>query len=153
MRPLEQADLDELLAIQEEGSVLALAEIFPQDAYPFPRESIRDRWVEEIEDPGIHAWVAVEAGSLAGFAATRRDELLHFGTAVRTWGSGLASELHDAVIASLAEDYAVARLYVFEGNHRARRFYHKHGWSPTGSSTSSAFQPHPVLLEYQLKLG
>ncbi|MGC4943387.1 N-acetyltransferase family protein [Kribbella sp. DT2] len=166
---MNASDLDELLVVQEEGAVLGLSEVFPQDSYPFPRESIRERWAEELLDPAIVCWVAISAaggdagsvvggnrgiraGQPAGFAATRGNELLHFGTAVWSWGSGLASELHDAVIDGLRADWPAARLHVFEGNARARRFYAKHGWVPTGSSTRSAFAPHPVLLGYRLDL-
>jgi len=39
---------------------------------------------------------------------------------------------------------------VFADNRRARRFYEKHGWRPTGRSSVSSFEPYPVLLEYVL---
>ncbi|GAB2576885.1 hypothetical protein GCM10027269_36610 [Kribbella endophytica] len=149
---MDASDLDELLVVQEEGAVLGLGAVFPQAEYPFPRESIRDRWAVEIADPAIQAWVAVVDGRLAGFAATRYDELLHFGTAVSSWGSGLASELHDAVIGTLRGDWPGAHLHVFEENHRARRFYAKHGWFETGSSKRSAYAPQPLMLEYRLDL-
>ncbi len=41
-----------------------------------------------------------EQGRITGFAALRVDELLHFGTAVDLWGTGLARELHDALLAA-----------------------------------------------------
>lgn len=87
---------------------------------------------------------------VSGFAATRADELLHFGTSPTTWGSGLAPDLHAAVLAtSLAtSDSPLARLRVFEANLRARRFYEKHGWRPTGGRSRTSFPPHPQLLEY-----
>jgi hypothetical protein len=34
----------------------------------------------------------VHEGRIVGFAATRDNELFHFGTAVETWGTGLAVE-------------------------------------------------------------
>jgi RimJ/RimL family protein N-acetyltransferase len=152
LRPMVQSDLDDLVVVQEEGAVLGLAAVFPQAEYPFPRDSIRKRWAEEIGDPAIRAWVAVDAGRLSGFAATQGDELLHFGTAVWSWGSGLASELHDGVLATLRGQWPSAHLHVFEGNHRARRFYAKHGWLATGSSKRSAYAPQPLMLEYRLDL-
>ncbi|MEV6287391.1 GNAT family N-acetyltransferase [Kribbella sp. NPDC051770] len=152
LRAMERPDLGELLVLQEEGAVLGLAEVFPQAEYPFPRDSIRDRWAVELDDPAIRAWVAVDDAGLVGFAATRYDELLHFGTAVRSWGSGAASELHDAALGTLRGEWPGVHLHVFEGNHRARRFYAKHGWVATGSSKRSAYEPRPVLLEYRLEL-
>lgn len=44
-------------------------------------------------------------------------------------------------------------LRVFADNGRARRFYAKHGWQPTGATSRSSYPPHPVLLEYVLPGG
>lgn len=112
-----------------------------------------ERWLREIGDTAIHVNVCTDhQGVIKGFAATRAEELLHFGTAYATWGSGLASELHDAVLATLPETSGVTavRLWVFEANHRARRFYEKHGWRQTSRRTRTSFPPHPVLVEYVL---
>ena len=144
-------DLPELIALQEAGAVIGMADVFPQDRYPFPRHTILDRWREEIADPTIGAYVAVDDDDrLVGFAATTGRELLHFGTAVDTWGRGTAGELLERVVASLRAAGAQPVLRVFAGNERARRFYEKHGWRPTGASSVSSFEPHPVLLEYSL---
>lgn len=145
-----EADLDALLELQEEGAVRALSHIFPQDEHPFPRDTLRSRWRDEIADPGVNTYVITDEDQMVGFAATRDDELLHFGTAVRTWGTGLAAEAHDILVGQLAaEGVAVARLRVFEENRRARRFYEKLGWLPTGNTSRTSFPPHPVLVEYR----
>jgi hypothetical protein len=44
------------------------------------------------------------------------------------------------------------RLRVFLANGRARRFYEKLGWRPTGQESKTAFPPYPTLLEYGLDL-
>ena len=142
-------DLDALMPLQAQGAVTALSNLFPQDEYPFPNEVIQQRWIRELTDPAITPYVAVdEAADLVGFAARRDDELLHFGTAVRTWGSGLATWLHDALIATFPDDLDQLRLRVFDENQRARRFYEKLGWVPTGAQTRTSYPPHPTLLEY-----
>ena len=41
-------------------------------------------------------------------------------------------------------------LRLFADNGRARRFYDKQGWQPTGASSRSGYPPNPVLLEYVL---
>lgn len=146
LREAGPADLDAILDVQQEGSVRALAEIFPQDRYPFPRAELADRWIEEIEDPSVRVFVILRGCEVAGFAALREDQLLHLGTAVSTWGSGLASTAHAEILALLPES---PRLWVFAANHRARRFYAKHGWQPTGRTRPTAFEPHPQLLEYR----
>jgi len=105
----------------------------------------------EIEDPDIGTYVAVDdGGCLVGFAATIRGELLHFGTAIDTWGDGAASELLGVVVCWLRQVTAEPTLRVFADNGRARRFYDKHGWTPTGAQSVSSFEPRPILLEYSL---
>jgi len=148
------SDLPALIAVQQAGALQALAHIFPQDTYPFPRATIQARWAAEIADPDIKVYVIEQdAARIAGFAAVRDNELLHFGTAVETWGSGLAAAAHSEVIERLAATGSTrARLRVFEANQRARRFYEKLGWRPTDRISRTSFPPHPVLLEYELDL-
>jgi len=126
--------------------------VFPQDEFPFTPESVRHRWEQELVDPGVDCFVVTDIDeSVAGFAALRGDEFLHFGTALATWGSGLAGRAHDEVLARWAgEGLRRAWLRVFEGNLRARRFYERRGWEPTGERTRSGFAPHPVLLTYAI---
>ncbi|MGO8874682.1 MAG: N-acetyltransferase family protein [Acidimicrobiales bacterium] len=151
LRQAAESDLDSLLTVQEEGATRALSHIFPQDTHPFPRETLRSRWVTELADPGIRAYVITnDDDEVLGFAATRDDELLHFGTAVETWGTGVAAAAHDALLRTLADQGVTqARLRVFEENHRARRFYEKLGWQPTEQRSRTSFPPHPVLVEYR----
>jgi RimJ/RimL family protein N-acetyltransferase len=137
VRPATEADLLELVAMQEPAAVAGLGHIFPQDTHPFPRDAVLQRWRAELADPEVDVSVAVTRtadgagdGRIIGFAATRGNELLHFGTALDTWGTGVATELHDAVLAGLRAhhpDAAEARLRVFEANTRARRFYERLG--------------------------
>jgi RimJ/RimL family protein N-acetyltransferase len=154
LREAAVADLPALLDVQQAGAVKALGHIFPQDTHPFPRAGLEARWTREIADPGVGAYVIEDdTGRIAGFAALRGEELLHFGTAVETWGSGLAAAAHDDLMARLAATgRTAARLRVFEENGRACRFYQKLGWRPTGHRTRTSFPPHPVLVEYELDL-
>lgn len=149
------ADVHPLVDVQQQGAVLGLSHVFPQDTHPFPREDIARRWIAEIADPATQAYVCTDdQGNITGFAATRGGELLHFGTSPTTWGSGLAAELHDAVLGTIAETASgtCVRLRVFEANLRARRFYEKLGWRQTGVRTATSFPPHPELLEYDRRL-
>ncbi|WP_144124094.1 GNAT family N-acetyltransferase [Catellatospora sichuanensis] len=150
LRLAEPEDLDDLLDVQQEGAQRALAHIFPQDTHPFPRDLIFARWVAEIADPGIEVYVIEREGRVSGFAATRGDELLHFGTAADTWGTGLAAAAHDDILKRLsAAGVTLARLRVFEENHRAIRFYEKLGWQRTPARTRTSFPPYPVLVGYE----
>jgi RimJ/RimL family protein N-acetyltransferase len=153
VRPATADDLDALLDVQQEGAVAGLAHIFPQELYPFPRLAVRRRWAEELDDPSTHVYICVDGeGEVVGFAATQADELLHFGTAVRTWGTGTAEQLHNALLGELARtaptESGDLRLRVFEANTRARRFYETLGWRATAQRTRSTFAPYAVLVEY-----
>ncbi len=145
-------DLRGLIPMQEEGAVKALAHVFPQDAHPFPRQAIEDRWRRELGASDIDAYVATTGttGELVAFAARRGDELLHFGTASTTWGSGLATWVHDRLVETYPPEVGRLRLRVFAENRRARSFYAKLGWLPTGRQSRSTFEPRPVLVEYAL---
>jgi RimJ/RimL family protein N-acetyltransferase len=155
LRPATADDLDALLDVQQEAAVAGLGHIFRQDEYPFPRSIVRQRWAAELEDRSTNVYLFVEDTSmLIGFAATRANELLHFGTALHTWGTGVAQRLHEALLLELARtaplDIPFLSLCVFEANLRARRFYERLGWRATERRTTSAFAPYAVLVEYRL---
>jgi RimJ/RimL family protein N-acetyltransferase len=154
LRNATVSDVPGLIEVQESGALRALGHIFPQEAHPFPRAEIRARWAAEISDPDVEVYVVEDdAGGIVGFAAIRGDELLHFGTAVETWGTGLAASVHARLMERLAATGAKrARLWVFEENRRARRFYEKLGWRRTDRLRRTSFPPHPVLLAYELDL-
>ncbi len=100
-----------------------------------------------LADPGVWACVA-EAGDRivgqimlvpAARAARPVDEpgLAHLRNLFvdrHRWGSGLASALLDAAVESARErGFAELRLFVAEGQARARRFYEREGWRPAGA--------------------
>ena len=154
LRPMTPADLDELMIVQRVGAVVGLGHIFPQEQFPFPVDVVRRRWEAEIASADVDCFVILdERRVVAGFAAVRGDEFLHFGTAVESWGTGLAGRAHDEVVALwVGCGHRRARLRVFEGNVRARRFYERRGWRPTGDRSVTSFPPHPVLLGYEREL-
>ena len=69
------------------------------------------------------------------------------------WGSGLAKILHDTMLDSMRErGYTRAVLWTPIGADRARGFYAKHGWQPTGAvdpDNSLGLE----LMEYALDLS
>lgn len=154
LRRLRPSDLDTLLAVQREGAIAGLGHIFPQEEHPFPTAEVRARWERELADESVDAFAIVLAGELAGFAATRANEFLHFGTAVNTWGSGLAGIAHDEVIEHFRHrGHPTAFLWVFEDNHRAVRFYTARNWRATNERMRTTFAPHPVLRRYEIDLS
>lgn len=154
LRPFTTADLDDVVTLQREGAVVAFAHIFPQDLYPFPSGDIRDSWLREVADPGIDCFVAVHDGRVAGYLATRGPELLHFGTAIDTWGSGLADRAHAEGLDHLRRGgHMHGHLICLEDNHRARAFYERRGWIPTDTLTTVPFPPHPPARRYEIALA
>lgn len=150
LREMTEEDLPHVLDAQEAGAVVGLAEVFPQDAYPFPRAVIARRWEEEIAAPGIDCLVVSLGGAVVGFAAVREDEFLHFGIAIEHWGTGIAQLAHDAVLNRLrARGIHRVWLRVFTKNTRGRRFYEKLGWIQTGPSSQSTLPPYAELLRYE----
>lgn len=154
LREMTSADVPRVLDAQQAGAVVGLAEVFPQDAYPFPREVIAQRWEEEIAAPGIDCLVVSLRGDVVGFAAVREDEFLHFGIAIEHWGTGIAEAAHDAVLDRMrARGVHRAWMRVFTKNGRGRRFYEKLGWIQTGQLSQSTFPPYAELLRYERDLA
>jgi RimJ/RimL family protein N-acetyltransferase len=155
LREMTVDDLDRVVEVQREAAVVALAHIFPQDRHPFPTERVRARWAAEIADPAIDCFVVVAPdGGVGGFAATHDEEFMHFGTALAAWGSGLAGQAHDAVLAHMRDrGRSRAWLRVLEENHRARRFYERRGWTPLAERSASPHAPYPALVHYERDLG
>jgi RimJ/RimL family protein N-acetyltransferase len=154
LREMTAADVPHVLDVQQPGAVVGLAEVFPQDAYPFPRDVIAQRWVEEISAPGIDCLVLSLRGAVIGFAAVREDEFLHFGIAVEHWGTGIAQAAHHAVLDRMCTR-GVQRAWtrVYTKNRRGRRFYEKLGWIQTGQPSQSTFPPFAELLRYERDLA
>jgi GNAT superfamily N-acetyltransferase len=66
------------------------------------------------------------------------------------WGSGLASRLHAAAVdAARGLGFAELRLFVAEGQARARRFYEREGWRAAGAPFDDPI-PGLRMVEYRL---
>lgn len=151
LRTMRAQDVPSVVAVQEPAAIAGLSDVFPQDRYPFPRDDIAARWRHEVADPDTECFVVESVGRIAGFAALRADEVLHFGTALDTWGSGLATAAHDELVERLrARGVVRAVLHVYAANARGRRFWEKHGWRPTGDVERGSFPPYAELLAYEL---
>jgi GNAT superfamily N-acetyltransferase len=66
-------------------------------------------------------------------------------------GAGVGTALYDHAIAALRDaGFAVAVLWVFEGNGHARAFYERRGWTPDGATAQAAEAPE---LRYRKNLA
>ena len=153
LREMTAADVPVVVGVQRAGAVVGLADVFPQDAYPFPSDVVRRRWLEEIAAPEIDCLAVLHRDVVVGFAALRQDELLHFGIAIDLWGTGTAQAAHDLLLDRMrCRGARSAWLRVFIENSRGRRFYEKLGWRDTGERSRSTFPPYAELMQYRCDL-
>ncbi|WP_377641274.1 GNAT family N-acetyltransferase [Oryzobacter terrae] len=154
LRRMTAGDVEDVLDVQQPGAVLGLADVFPQELFPFPRETVGRRWRDEIADPVVDCLVVELDGAVVGFAATSGREVRHFGIAPALWGTGVAAAAHDALLDLMAaRGIRRAWLTVYTDNHRGRRFYERLGWRPTGATSVGPVPPHAQLLRYDRDVG
>jgi GNAT superfamily N-acetyltransferase len=117
----------------------------------------------ELAKEHVHCIVAVQDGRVAGQITVlpaaqaphpvRDPGLAHVSNLfVRKdhWGSGLARRLHAAAVEHARDQgYQQLRLYVAEGQARARRFYEREGWRPVGPPFDDP-GPGLPMVEYRL---
>lgn len=147
-----------LLRIQREAAVTAFAHIFPPDRYPFPDDGVRVQWQEALDDPEIEIYVAeiFDAGfdgEPAGCVAVGYGFLRNLYVLPEQQGTGLGSTLHDHALERLRDlGFDEAKLWTLEGNHGARRFYERRGWSLNGETREVPFPPNPIDVGYSRPL-
>ena len=119
---------------------------------PFDDRVARYRAGVAQPPPDTGAWVAESDGEIIGLAVRSGSELRDLYVVPRAWGTGVARALMEAVLSDIpAADVSEAVLWVGEGNGRARRFYEREGWLPSGETRDSALGPLEV--QYRLPLG
>lgn len=105
----------------------------------FRPTEVTEKWrTRSAKDPSLAVHGGWSGHTLLGFAVTTKVspqmfELNALHVRADWHGRGLADRLHRAVLDSVtAQNGFRLRLWVVENNLRARRFYEKHGWRPTG---------------------
>ena len=118
---------------------------------------------DDLEKPHFHCIVAERDGALVGqitvLPASRAahpvedpalGHLRNLFVDRSEWGSGLAARLHAAVVDAARElGFSELRLYVAEGQARARRFYEREGWKAAGEPFDDPV-PGLRMVEYRL---
>ena len=124
------------------------------------------RWREIVDGHDEHVRVAVVDDRVVGFATTGPyriglinegleaidtiGELYGFYVHPDSWGTGVADELHAAALSALRDaDWQTLKLWVLEENHRARRFYERHGWTADGGRQQLDFAGNPMEVRYE----
>lgn len=159
IRAAERTDADGVTDVQVASWRAGYAHVFPDSvlyADDFDRTR-RNFWTSWRFTPGHRLAVAVEqietpvdqpadqpVERVVGFSSygpererargfTGRAELYAFYFHPDAWGTGVASALLDYTEERFrVEGFETAVLWVLEDNPRARRFYERHGWTPSG---------------------
>jgi GNAT superfamily N-acetyltransferase len=142
-----------LLRIQREAAVEAFVHVFPPDLYPFPDDEVRENWKAALADPDVEIYVAEIDGEPAGSVGVGSGFLRTLYVLPQYQGSGLGSALHDHALERLRVlGWDQAKLWTLEGNHSARRFYERRGWSLNGETREVPFPPNPLDVGYSRSL-
>ncbi len=123
--------------VQRAASLAALRHIYGDE--PYPDDAVLERWQAF---PGT-VLVSERDDEIVGVAGIEGEWLHGFYVLPDRWGTGVANELHEAAI-----ELGVTRLWCLEENHRARRFYEKHGWQLNGETRVVEYPPHPLDIGY-----
>ena len=81
-------------------------------------------WIREVVLPGHELWVAEVDDRVVGFAALTEDLLGHMYVHPDQQGRGIGTALFEVVKRERPDGF---RLWVFQRNNGARRFYERHG--------------------------
>jgi GNAT superfamily N-acetyltransferase len=148
IRALAETDIDAVAALHVRTWQAGYAGIVPAavlDALDPVALAARRR--EQPAPPGARTVVADDHGTIVGFASfgpyrvqgeddkydPAAGELYAVYVDPDRWGGGTGRRLIAAARGALAADgYPEMRLWVFEENHRARRFYERAGMAPDG---------------------
>lgn len=85
-------------------------------------------WMREVVFPRRSIRIAQLAEEIVGFAARDGAWLEHLYLKPGWTGKGIGSELLDVIVAEARMVTPVLRLYTFQCNAGARRFYERHGF-------------------------
>lgn len=130
-------EAEEHFRLQRTASLAALGHIYGDE--PYPDDAVLERWGAF---PGT-VLVSEREDEIVGVAGIQGEWLHAFYVLPEWWGTGVAGELHDAAV-----ELGVSRLWCLEENHRARRFYERHGWRLNGETRVVEYPPHPLDVGY-----
>lgn len=150
IRVAERRDADGITDVQVASWRAGYAHVFPEsvlfaDDFDTSRRSFWNSWrfspghrlavaVDPVDERVVvFASYGPERERASGF--TGRAELYAFYAHPDVWGTGAASTLIAHTEERFkAEGFETAVLWVLEDNPRARRFYERHGWEPSGAA-------------------
>lgn len=140
-RVATSADAVALRDLERSASRAGLAHVFGD--LPYPDDDVLARWVLLLDDPEVTVEVVDDDQGLVALVAHDGSTLRHLAVRPDHWGSGLGRGAF-----ARAEAAGASRLWVLEGNERARRLYDSSGWRPSGTTQECPWRPHPTEVEY-----
>jgi ribosomal protein S18 acetylase RimI-like enzyme len=141
---LADRDRPELLAdLHRAAAIAGYGHIFPSEAPPPSLEEVLEQWTFWLGpdwDAGRRAFVADDDGASVGVVLAGPDpsdptsgHLARLYVSPHRWGQGVGRALYEVAVGHLrGADFADATLWVLERNERARAWYERLGWRPTG---------------------
>lgn len=157
-------DADAVTRLHRRAAQAGFAHIFPPDAPPPRFEDDLDRWrfwLGPDREHGRHCFTVRTDGQILGVVLAGPDpddrtlgHLARLYVGPDQWGRGIGNVLYRTAVEDLrASGFDTATLWVLEGNHRARRWYERLGWSPT-SRRKPTYEPAGIFdTQYRLALN
>jgi GNAT superfamily N-acetyltransferase len=155
VRPARLEDAEGFVRAYEaswDAAVAALAGRALDELSPYEERLSAFRRTFGAELPaGAGAWVAEREGEIVGVAVRLEQELRSLYVVPDAWGTGAGRALIDTALAAIGGDgHTAATLWVVEANPRARRFYEREGWEPTGDTRETPLGPSELQYRRQL---
>ena len=109
-------------------------------------------WMRDVVFPRRSIRIAELEGNIVGFAARDGAWLEHLYVKVGFTGRGIGSELLNVMINEAKPVTPVLRLYAFQCNAGARRFYERHGFVAVAFGDGSGNEEGEPDVRYERKL-
>jgi GNAT superfamily N-acetyltransferase len=100
-------------------------------------------WFADVVLPEREVWVAEDGGAVVGILVLEDDWIDQLYVDPDHTGRGIGGRL---MAVAKAQRAAGLRLWTFAANVRARRFYERHGFVPTASTTGDNEEGAPDVL-------
>lgn len=146
-------DVVQIASVHLDSAMTAYRDIFPDSAPAPTYEELLSRWSEWIRNATAtdRNLLAVFESTPTGIARAGADpsdpsvgHLSRLYVRSTSWGHGIGSALFVAALDHLrSAGFGSATLWVLEGNTRARSWYERLGWVPTGQR-KTVFEPASI---------
>jgi ribosomal protein S18 acetylase RimI-like enzyme len=161
VRPASAPEAQEIAELHVATALHAYASIFPKEAPPPTVEEMTRTWSTWLTDDAFRVLVAEDSGRLTGVVLggpdTSEPEFGHLSRLYvdpLRWGEGIGRALYDGCLEHLiGNGYATVTLWVLESNARARAWYERLGWEPTGERKTVFADAGIDDVRYRLQLG